>query len=53
MTNIETRMSTFEERTEKAIVDNVKEMKGDIIDSIKGEVKQLVDSRSRIGREGN
>ena len=44
MTNIETRISTFEERTEKAIVDNVKEMKGDIIDSIKEEVNPLVDS---------
>ena len=40
-------MSSFEERTEKVIVDSVKEMKADIIDSIKGEVNQLVDSRSK------
>ena len=47
MTNIESRMDTFEEKAERLIVDNVQVMKDDIIESIKGEVNQLVDNRSR------
>ena len=39
MTNIETRMDSFEERAGRIIVDNVQEWKDDIIHSIKGEVK--------------
>ena len=40
-------MDTLEEKAERLIVDNVQEMKDDIIESIKGEVNQLVDNRSR------
>ena len=47
MSNIETRMDSYEERTEKIITDQVTEMKDDIIDSLKGEVNQLVDIRNR------
>lgn len=41
MFNIESRMDTFEERTENIMVRNVKDMKEEIIDSIKGEVNQF------------
>ena len=47
MTNKESRMDTFEEKGERLIVDNEQEMRDDIIESIKGEVNQLVDNRSR------
>ena len=42
MTNIESRMDRFEEKTEQ-----VREMKDDIVDSLKGELSLLVDSRCR------
>ena len=47
MTNIESRMDRFEEKTEKVITENVREMKDDIVDSLKGELSLLVDSRCR------
>ena len=47
MTNIESRMDRFEEKTEQVITENVREMKDDIVDSLKGELSLLVDSRCR------
>ena len=45
MTNIESRMDRFEEKTEQVITENVREMKDDIVDSLKGELSLLVDSQ--------
>ena len=47
MTNIESRMDRFEEKTEQVITENVRKMKDDIVDSLKGELSLLVDSRCR------
>ena len=47
MTNIESRMDRFEEKPEQVITENVREMKDDIVDSLKGELNLLVDSRCR------
>ena len=43
----ESQMDRFEEKTEKVITGNVREMKDDIVDSLKGELSLLVDSRCK------
>ena len=47
MTTLETKVGQIEMKTQAAIISRIADMKSDIIESLKGDVNQLVDSHNR------